>query len=169
MSRKSDRRRVYIAITDTSPVSELWRAAEEHLSGAEADLVAVYVTDDRWRRAATLSFTREISRLGGQTVDFTPQRAEQVDRESVEPVRSRIKELAAASDTELAFEVLPEHDVSAIERLFAVEGERVLIAPSYIASRPIYKEIVRFNCQIRLVEAVEGPDSEAGPGQDTSG
>jgi hypothetical protein len=65
MVKTEMKHRVVIAVTETSPVARLWDAALRLLRESPADLVALYVEDDRWHRVASLPFTREILRSGG--------------------------------------------------------------------------------------------------------
>ena len=85
MEKREGQVRILIAVTETSPVADLWRAALTRREG-DAELIALFLSDDRWHRAASLPFTREISRLGA-VADFTRQRADQLYRESVERIR----------------------------------------------------------------------------------
>lgn len=120
-------------------------------------MVALYVEDDRWHRVASLPFTREILRSGGIPVQFTRQRAEQVSRERAARVHESIQKLAAESNLELVFEVLREADTARL-REFIGSRENILIAPSFISTRPIYAMLSEMNCRIELVEAEEeGP------------
>ena len=152
MKRRNDGRRVLIAMTETSPVAELWQTALEQIAELEAaEVVAVFVSDDRWRRAASLSFTREISRASGASVDFTHRRAELVDSETVRRKQRQIRRLAAESNLSPAFEILSEFDAARIEELIGV-GENLLIAPALIRLRPIYAELNRLKCQVIFVE-----------------
>jgi len=154
MKKTDDRRRVVIAVTESSPLSALWRAAMDLMSESPAELLALYVDDDRWRRAASLSFTREISRVSGAVADFTVQRAEQLNKEAITRTQRRIEKLAAKADLALAFEVLPESDQKRIKE-FVGTGQNVLIAPSFITTRPIYAHLTRLDCRILLIEATE--------------
>lgn len=155
MSRKNSQRRVLIAVTETSPVAELWQAAVEQVNHLQAtEVVAVFVSDDRWRRAASLPFTREVSRASGASVDFTRQRAEQVDDDTVRRKRRQIRRLAAESNLSAAFETLSEFDTLRIEELVGA-GENLLIAPSLLRLRPIYAELARLECRIVFVETAE--------------
>jgi len=154
MTTNDEKQRVLIAITDTAPLPEIWRATVAHLSGSSAQLVALIVTDDRWHRAASLSFTREISRLGGYSADFTPRRAQQVDRESITQLQRQVRKLAAEADLPLVLETLSEHDSARIEKLVGAETS-VLIASSTITTRPIYAELIRLNCQVQLIDSLE--------------
>jgi len=154
MKMTDDRLRVVIAVTEFSPLSALWRAAMNLLNESPAELVALFVDDDRWRRAASLPFTREISRFGGSAADFTVQRAEQINKEAITRTRQRIKQLASKADLALAFEVLPESDQQRVNE-FVGGGQNILIAPSSITKRPIYTHLTRLDCRILLVEAAE--------------
>jgi hypothetical protein len=161
MSSTNNKRRVLLAVTETSPLPELWRAVTKHLAGAHAELVTVFVSDDRWRRAASLPFTREISRVSGGSENFTPQRAEQIDKDAVASAQRQIKQLAAKAELQVAFEFLSEHDAAQIHELVKVEQD-VLIAPSFFKRRPIYAEFTRLRCQILLVDS-EDADADRTP------
>jgi hypothetical protein len=124
------------------------------MSESPAELLALYVDDDRWRRAASLTFTREISRVSGAVTDFTVQRAEQLNKEAITRTQRRIEKLAAKADLALAFEVLPESDQNRIKELVGA-GQNVLIVPSFITTRPIYAHLTRLDCRILLIEATE--------------
>lgn len=154
MTKTDDRIRVVIAVTESSPLSALWLAAMDLMRESPAELVALFVDDDRWRRAASLSFTREISRVSGAVADFTVQRAEQINREAITRTQHRIEKLASKADLALAFEVLPESDQQRIKELVGT-GQNVLIAPSFITARPFYTHLTRLDCRILLVEATE--------------
>ena len=154
MNKSDDRLRVIIAVTESSPLSALWRAAMNLMSESPAELVALFVDDDRWRRAASLPFTCEISRVTGAVADFTAQRAEQVNQEAITRAQRRIEKLASKANLALAFEVLLESDQKRIEELFGT-GQNVLIAPSFITTRPIYAHLTRLDCRILLIEATE--------------
>jgi hypothetical protein len=154
MTKTEMKLRVVIAVTETSPVARLWEAALRLLRESPADLVALYVEDDRWHRVASLPFTREISRSGGIPVQFTRQRAEAVSRERAARVHEMIRKLAAESNIEPAFEVLREADTTGL-REFIGNRENILIAPSYMSTRPIYAMLSEMKCRIELVEAEE--------------
>ena len=78
MTERSDTgTRVLIAVTEFSPVDKLWRAALDIIAESPGELLAVFVSEDHWHRAASLPFTLEISRLSGAGAKFTQQRAEQ--------------------------------------------------------------------------------------------
>lgn len=154
-TKKSDhKRRVVIAVTESSPLSALWREAMSLIGESPADLMALFVDDQRWHRAASLPFTREISRLSGAVAEFTAQRAEELNREAIERVQQQIEKLAAEAKLALAFEVLPESDQTRIEELVG-KAENILIAHSFIKSRPIYTHLTRCKCRILLIEGAE--------------
>ena len=150
-SEKSDVRRVMLALWETSSLQDLWQAALQHISDAPAELLTVFVTDDRWRRAASLPFTREVSRFGGGTSDFTLMRAEQLDKEAVTKAEDRLRELATESSIEFSFTVLGEHEAPKLGELINSESD-VLIASAVLKRRPIYAEIARLKCRILLVD-----------------
>ena len=151
-TKKSEaRRRVVIAVTESCPVSALWREAMSIMSETPADLMALFVDDRRWHRAASLSFTREISRLSGAVAEFTAQRAEELNREAIKRVQQQIEKLAADAKLALAFEVLPESDQKRITALLGA-GQNVLVAPSFLRTRPIYAHLARCDCRIMLIE-----------------
>ena len=152
--------RVVIAVTETTPVGLLWETALRLLRESPAELAALYVQDDRWHRVASLPFTREILRSGGVAVDFTRQRAEQVRRERAARVREAIRKLAAEVNLEPVFEILDESDALRL-REFIGSRENILVAPSFISTRPIYAMLSELNCRIELVEARE--EEEASP------
>ncbi len=160
MAKSEVKHRVVIAVTETSPVTRLWDAALRLLRESPADLVALYVEDDRWHRVASLPFTREILRSGGIPVQFTRQRAEQVSRERAARVHELIQKLAAESNLEPAFEVLREADTTRL-REFIGSRENILIAPSFMSTRPIYAMLSEMNCRIELVEAAEEEEPPA--------
>ena len=160
MAKTEMKLRVVIAVTDTTPVARLWEAALGLLRESPADLVTLYVEDDRWHRIASLPFTREISRSGGVPVEFTRQRAEQVSRERAARVQELIQKLAAESNLQPAFEVLSESDAERL-REFIGSHENILVAPSFISTRPIFTILTELNCRIELVEAAEEEEQPA--------
>lgn len=154
MTTADDRMRVVIAVTESSPLAALWQEAMKLLDDSPAEVVALFVDDNRWHRAATLPFTREISRVSGSVADFTVQRAEQVTRELISRTQHHIEQLASEANLALAFEVLPESDQARVQELVG-SGKNVLIAPSFIKTRPIYAQFTRCDCRIQLIEATE--------------
>lgn len=141
-----------LAVTETSSLQDLWRAAMEHLTGEHAELITVFVRDDRWRRAASLPFTEEISRANGGSMNFTLQRAEQVDSDAVTRTQGRLQQLATEAEIQLAFEILAEHEAARIHEFVRSESD-LLIAPSFFKGQPIYAELARLKCRILLVDA----------------
>lgn len=159
MSRKSDRRRVLLAITESSPLRQLWSVVVEQAADAHTELITVFVSDDRWHRAASLPFTREVSRVGGGSENFTPQRAQQINDDTVGQKQRELEELAREAELTFEFEVLPEHEVTKLEKLLSIEHD-VLIAPSLLKTRPIYAELTRLKCRILFVDDDQGDDKE---------
>lgn len=160
MTKTEVRLRVVMAVTETTPVARLWETALRLLQEAPAELAALYVQDDRWHRVASLPFTREILRSGGVAVEFTQQRAEQVGRERAARVQELIRKLAAESNLKPAFEVLSESDAERL-REFIGSYENILVAPSFISTRPIFSMLSEMNCRIELVEAEEEEERPA--------
>ena len=160
MTKTEVRLRVVMAVTETTPVARLWETALRLLQEAPAELAALYVQDDRWHRVASLPFTREILRSGGVAVEFTQQRAEQVGRERAARVQELIRKLAAESNLKPAFEVLSESDAERL-REFIGSYENILVAPSFISTRPIFAMLSEMNCRIELVEAEEEEERQA--------
>ena len=154
MKPDDHRQRVVIAVTETCPVRELWKAALRHISGPQAEVVTLYLTDERWYRAASLSFTSEISRVGGTVADFTRRRAEQVAQNAVDRVRRRIEELAAEAGMTLAFEVLTDSESHRVTELAGSE-RIVLVAPSILVNQPVYTRFEALDWQIVLVDTTE--------------
>lgn len=145
-----ERVRILVAVTEATPVQALWRAVQSRRSGA-CDVIALVVADDRWQRAASLPFTREIPRLGGAGANFTRQRADELRREAVSRLRQRMAALAAGTDVVLAFEELSEGDAGRLEEL-AADERSILIASALITREPIYARIARLKCRVELVE-----------------
>jgi hypothetical protein len=155
MNQSRDAVRITIALTESSSEQQLWRAALRHLSDSPAELTALFFADDRWHRAASLPFTCEISRIGGAVANFTAQRAEQVSHEAATRARRRMQVLAADAGLALGFEILSDSDQKRAREL--VGGARnILIAPSFITSRPIFAQFRKLDCQIVLIEAEDG-------------
>ena len=158
MAKNDVKPRVLIALFESTPVDPLWQAALDRLSRAPSELVALFFAENHWHRAASLPFTREISRLSGANVDFTLQRARQIHEASIEEARQVIDRLATDARLPLAFEVLGESDRDRI-RMLASGSEVVLIAPSIIIQRPCYAELEHLDCHIVLIDA---PNSRTG-------
>ena len=150
-SSTNDLRRILLAVTETSPLTRLWHAVAENLADTRVELITIFVSDDRWHRAASLPFTREISRIGRSNVKFTPKRAEEIDKDVVDRTRLQLQRLADEAELQFVFEVLREHQTSQLHDLVSVEHD-VLIVPSYLRGWPVYAEFTRLNCQILLVD-----------------
>lgn len=150
----SETRRVMLAVTETSSLQDLWHAAMEQLAGERTELITVFVRDDRWRRAASLPFTEEISRTGGGSINFTLQRAEQVDSDAVTRTQGRLQQLATEAEIQLAFEIIAEHEAIRIHEFVRSESD-LIIAPSFFKKRPFYSELSRLKCRILLVDTAD--------------
>jgi len=151
MSSNDEKFRVLIAITETSAVDALWQVALRHLDNEASELTAVYVSEDRWHRAASLPFTREISRVSGANADFTLQRAKQLHDEAVERARLLVNKLASDAKLKPTFEVLTGSDVTRIRQLLEGSGN-LMIASSIIGRRPLLAEFEKLGCRIELVD-----------------
>lgn len=143
--------RVVIAITELSPLQQIWGQALQFLEESRADLHALFVEDERWHRAASLPFTREISRVSGLDADFTLQRAIEVHKEAIDRAQQQLQQLAAESEHELAFEVLPESDQERIRDLVA-DGQCIVVAPAVLADQPVFKELQELGCRMVLIK-----------------
>lgn len=153
MSRKVDEVRVIIALTEASPVQELWQAAIEACEDSPADVLVVYVDDERWQRAASLPFTREIPKLGGCAVDFTARRAERLFADAVAAIKGELDALAEQSGRAVSFETLPGSDHERTKRLIGPGARHMLIAPAALMQFPVYAELTRFEIEVRIVES----------------
>ena len=161
MTETETKLRVVIAVTETSPVPPLWEAAMQLLRESPGELVALFVEEDHWHRAASLPFTREISRVGAATAEFTQQRAEQLHKESITKARQLIQQLAEEADISPDFTVVPESDAARIGEMVGSDFN-VLVAPSFISKRPIFAQLTKLDCRILLVEA-DGENPQASP------
>src|SRR5210317_1878145 len=150
-SKTNDLRRILLAVTETTPLTRLWGVVAEHLVNTRGELTTLFISDDRWHRAASLPFTREISRIGRTNVKFTSKRAEQIDQDVVDRTRLQLQRLADEAELPFVFEVLREHQASQLHELVSVEHD-VLIIPSNLRGWPVYAEFARLNCQILLVD-----------------
>lgn len=149
--QESETNRVIIAITELAPVQPLWREALQHLQESHAELLALFLADDQWHRAASLPFTREISRLSGTDVDFTAKRASEVHKEAVERAQRQLHKLAADANRKLAFEVLAESDQNKVREI-VTETRTILIMPSELAERPIFADLQKSGCRVVLIK-----------------
>ncbi len=147
----SDRTRVILAITETAPIDTLWQVVSKWASSPTTEVVAIFVAEDHWHRAASLPFTREIARVGGSATDFSPQRAENVHRSAIARARALIEQLAASTNRNVDFRVLSADQDDGVDD-FVDERTEVIIAPSLIKRQPVYAELVRLKCRIELVE-----------------
>ena len=148
----SNTRRVMLAISDASSLQAVWRTALERLTSERAELITVFVHDDRWRRAASLPFTQEISRASGSSMNFSLQRAEEVHRDVIVRTEGRLQKLAEDSQIQFSFEILTEHEATRIHEFVRSESD-LLIAPSFFKGRPFYAELARLKCRILLVDS----------------
>jgi hypothetical protein len=150
-------RRVLLAITETCAVEKLWQSLVENVVVAEAEVVTVFVSDDVWNRAASLPFTREISRISGTQAVFTRRRAEQIGRDAASRARQQLEQLAAGTGLQLAFEILSLQEAAKARQLTAIERD-LLIAPSVLEHLPIFSELAGRHRRVLLVEAEEPED-----------
>ena len=151
VTRSKTGRRVIIAVTESSPLSDLWQTAMQALGESEGEVVALFLHDERWHRAASLPFTREVSKTGGSE-DFTSQRAEQVFLDTVNRLRQRMSELATHAGLKIRFEALSESELSGTRQV--VEGEEnVLIVPADLTEHPAVSELRSLDLRIYFVES----------------
>lgn len=151
MSRSKDTLHVFIAVTETSSIPDLWQAALRTAGDSPAEFVALYLHDERWHRAASLPFTREISKTAGTAVDFTLRRAEQLLSDAARQLKNQIDKLASEAERAIAFEVLPESDQVRARGLISA-GESVLILPSILHEHPICGEVTGRGVRVLFVE-----------------
>jgi hypothetical protein len=164
MKLAESKRRIVIAVTETTPVQRLWGTAMRLLADSPAELVTLFVEEDRWRRVASLPFTQEVSRTG-RIANFTRYRAEQIQKDAIARARKMIRRLAEKERVEPSFEVLPETDVDRL-RMFLDSSGNVLVAPAFISSWPVYRVLAQFDCTILLVEV---PERQAAPDVTSAG
>ena len=151
MSEPGGQLRVLLAVTESSPLDRLWQSLVEHVADASAEVVTVLVSDDSWRRAASLPFTREISRLSGSPAAFTHRRAEEIRAAAAGQARRRLERLAEESKFELVFEVLSEDEDPRVATLVTVTRD-ILIAPAALEAKPLFAKLARRHRRIVLVE-----------------
>ncbi len=154
MNQNDDKCRIVIAVTETTEVPRLWRAALQNVGRSEAELLALYLIDNHWHRAASLPFTREISRIGGGVADFTVKRADQLSKEAQQRIEQIVRKLAEDSGLAYAFKAVSEIDPNLRAELVA-DYRTVLIAPSVVSRRPIFTQLEQLNWHIELIEATE--------------
>lgn len=146
-----DRSRVVLAITETAPIDTLWRVLSQWLSSPATEIVALFVADDRWYRAASLPFTHEIARVGGTATVFTAQRAEHVHRTAIARARALVEQLASGANRTVDFRVLAESELHSVCDIID-ERTDVVIAPSLITRQPVYAQLSQLKCRIELVD-----------------
>ena len=151
MKESDQQLRVVIAITESTPIPSLWRAAMQAIGASPAEIVALFLHDERWQRAASLPFTREISAIG-RIADFTLHRADQLLSDTAAKTQKRIEQLATEADVTCEFRVMPESDAS-LPKAVTGRGKCVLIAPSFFTERPFYPALAALDLHILLVEA----------------
>jgi hypothetical protein len=147
-------RRIMLAVTETSPLDELWQSLVEQVSGAEAEVLTVWVSDDTWYRVASLPFAVEISRISGARVAFTRRRAKQLGDDAAGRARQRLEELAAEAGLRLVFEMLTTTESGQLQKLAAIERD-LLIAPSALEGLPLLAELAGGHRRVLLVEVDE--------------
>lgn len=151
MGRSKTAKQVVIALTETSPVAELWEAALRARSDPGEELTVIFLHDERWHRAASLPFTREVPLAGGADRDFTVQRAEQLLNETAASLRKTIEQLASRAGLSVAFEVVSEQDEAQAQALLAEEIS-VVVGPSTLAGHPVLVELRRSDRRLVLIE-----------------
>ena len=154
MKKRNEGRRIILAVTETSPLPALWRVAKEHLEHPHDEVMTFLLRDDRWRRAASLPFTREVSRISGSNRDFTPWRAAQIDEEAAASLARQLQGLAAEAQRQIAFEVLSEHNAADILGQLSVTAD-VLIVSSELKRRPVCTKLTELRCQLLFVDSEE--------------
>ena len=156
MNERRELVRILLAVTESSPLEKLWQSLVDQVAGARAEIVTVIVSDDSWRRAASLPFTREISRLSGAASTFTHLRAEQVREDAAGRARERLERLAREAEVELDFELVSGDEESSAGTFVTVERD-ILIAPSTLEGKPLFVKLARLHRRVVLVES----DTEA--------
>jgi hypothetical protein len=159
MATRSDKRRIVIALTETSPVPRLWRAAMARHAESPADLLTLFLQDERWLRAASLPFTREFPRSGARPVEFTHERAREVGMETAKQAKRLIEQLADKAKTQVSFETLLEPDRGRLIELVG-EYQSILIAHDAITALPIYVHFIELGCRIELIGSSADNDEE---------
>ncbi len=150
-------RRVLMAVTETGPIRRMWQETLEILDRGEMEVVALFIADERWDRAASLPFTREILLVSGAVRDFTAERAREVTGEAAERARKELEGLAAEANFPVVFEDLSRSNHEKIISLIS-DGNSVVVAPSSIIGTPVYAVFKKLPCEIVLVESSPWPD-----------
>jgi hypothetical protein len=159
MTTDSDRRRIVIALTETSPVPRLWHAAMARHAESSADLLTLFLQDERWLRAASLPFTREFPRSGGRSTEFTHERAREVGQETARQAKRLIEQLADKAKTRVMFETVLQPDRGRLIELIG-EYQSILIAHDAITALPIYLHFVELGCHIELIGSPADSDED---------
>ena len=154
MNRQEDKRRILLLLTEQSPLQRLWQVVEEHLAGAHNEVVALFISDERWHRAASLPFTREFSRLSGTHRNFTAQRATELDQDIIGQIQASLRELTTKAELEPTFELLAEREIGRIGNYVIVKRD-LLVAPAALKNREVFGELTRLSCQTLFVESEE--------------
>ncbi len=154
MNSLEDKRRILLLLTEQSPLQQLWQVVEQHLAGTNSEVVALFINDERWHRAASLPFTREFSRLSGTHRDFTAQRAAELNQEGIRQVEARLRELATSAESQPTFEVLTEREANRIGSYVRVEMD-LLVAPADLRNREAFGGLALLSCQILFVDSEE--------------
>ena len=154
MKKRNEGRLIILAVTETSPLPALWRVAKEHLEHPHDEIMTFMLRDDRWQRAASLPFTREVSRISGRHTNFTHGRAAQIDDEAAARLVRQLQRLAGEAKRQIAFEVLPEHKIAEILEQLGVTAD-VFIAPAELKRRPVYAKLVELRCRLLFVDSEE--------------
>lgn len=161
-NKLENKHRILLLLTEQSPMQQLWQVVEQQLSDTHGEIVALFVTDERWHRAASLPFTREISRVSGTHREFTVQRAAEIDQHIIGRAQSRLRELATNAELQPMFEVLAEHEARQIGNYVRLERD-VLVASADVKNRPVYRELTQLRCRTLFVESEEQePEGAAG-------
>ena len=149
--------RVLVLMTESGPVEQLWQTALDHARETGSEVNVLIVHDERWYRAASLPFTREISRLGGPRRNFTRERADALVGEAVSRVRRVTQALAAETRAYCRYYAVTGAMLPQLERL--VTGRRgILVASSEFESLPICEQARSLSCEIILIDR----DADAG-------
>lgn len=154
MKKRNEGRLIILAVTERSPLPALWRVVTEHLENPHDEVVTLLLRDDRWQRAASLPFTREVSRISGRHTNFTQWRAAQIDDQVAAQLARQLQRLASDAKQRVAFEVLPESNVEAILEERSITAD-VLIASAELKRRPVYAKLVELRCRLLLVGSKE--------------
>ena len=127
MKKRNEGRLIILAVTERSPLPALWRVVTEHLENPHDEVVTLLLRDDRWQRAASLPFTREVSRISGRHTNFTQWRAAQIDDQVAAQLARQLQRLASDAKQRVAFEILSESNVEALLEERSITAD-VLIA-----------------------------------------